>query len=84
MRVSRHGGTGRTADIPWVEVGDGFQGLWALEEFVQDVDDVCEARPLGAVVQPALQHELVDGRRTVHGGGQPEGLVDRLHHLWKK
>lgn len=33
---------------------------------------------------PALEHQLVDGRRTVHRSGEPEGLVDGLHHLMKR
>lgn len=55
-----------------------------MQQLVQDVDDVGEARPTGAVVLPALQHQLVDGGRAVHGRRQPEGLVDRLHDLMKR
>lgn len=33
---------------------------------------------------PALQHELVDGGRAVHGGRKPESLVDSLHDLRKR
>lgn len=42
--------------IPWIKVSDGFQRLWASEQFVQNVDDVSEARSLGAVVLPTLKH----------------------------
>lgn len=52
---------------PWVEVRDSFQGLRVHEQLVEHVDDVDEARTLGAVMQPALQHQLVDGGGTVHG-----------------
>ena len=47
--------------IPGVEVCDSLQGLGAPEQLVQQADDVRETGPLGAVLQPALQHELVDG-----------------------
>lgn len=32
-------------------------------------------------MQPTLEHELVDGGRTVHGSREPEALIDRLHDL---
>lgn len=69
--------------IPWIKVSDGFQRLGALQQLVQNVDDVCEARSFGSVVLPTLEHELIDGRRAVHGSRKPEGLVDSLHDLGK-
>lgn len=33
---------------------------------------------------PTLEHQLVDGRRTVHRSGEPERLVDGLHDLMKR
>lgn len=72
---------GKKKSSPWVKVSDGLEGVGAPQQFVQQVDDVAEARPLGAVLQPALQHELVDGRGAVHRRRQSKGLVDGLHHL---
>lgn len=70
--------------IPWIKVSDGFQRLWASEQFVQYVDDVCEARSFGAVVLPTLEHELIDSRWAVHRSRKPEGLIDSLHDLRKE
>lgn len=70
--------------LPWVKVGDGFQRLRTPKQLVQKVDNVQEARSFGPVVLPALKHELVDGRRTVHRSGEPECLVDGLHDLMKR
>ena len=69
--------------IPWIKVSDGFQRLWAPEQFVQYGDSVSEARPFGAVVLPTLEHELVDSGGAVHRSRKPECLVDSLHDLRK-
>lgn len=69
--------------IPWIKVSDGFQRLWASEQFVQNVDDVCEARSFGAVVLPTLEHELVDSGWAVHWSRKPEGFVNSFHDLRK-
>ena len=70
--------------LPGVKVSDGLQGLGALEQLVEDADDVREAGSLGAVVLPALQHQLVHCRRAVHGCWQTEGLIYGFHHLRNK
>lgn len=70
--------------LPRIKVGDGFQRLRTTKQLVQKVDDVQEARSLGAVVLPTLKHELVDGRWTVHRSREPERLVDGLHDLVKR
>lgn len=67
--------------LPRVEVCDGLEGVWAPQQFVQQRYNVPELRPLGAVLEPALQHELVHGRGAVHRSGQTEGLVYGLHDL---
>lgn len=71
----------RKKPSPWVKVGDGLEGIGAPQQLVQQVDDITETRPLGAILQPALQHELVNGRGAVHRRRQSKGLVDGLHHL---
>lgn len=76
-----HGGGAFFGGIPWIKVCDGAQRLRTLEQLVQHVDNVGEAGSFGAVVQPTLEHELVDGRGAVHGSGEPEGLVDGFHDL---
>lgn len=78
------GGSTRRLCSPRVEVGDGFEGLWAPQQLVQDADYVWEAGALGSILQPALDHELVHRGRTVHGGGQPERLINGLHHLRRR
>lgn len=74
-------GAGQADGHSWIKVSNGFQRLWASEQFVQNVDDVCEARSFGAVVLPTLKHELVDCGRAVHRSRKPEGLIDSLHDL---
>lgn len=71
----------RKKPSPWVKVGNGLEGIGAPQQLVQQVDDITETRPLGAILQPALQHELVNGRGAVHRRRQSKGLVDGLHHL---
>lgn len=70
--------------VPWIKVGDGFQRLGTPQQLVQKVDDVCEAGSFGAVVLPALKHELIDGGGAVHWSGEPERLVDGLHNLRRR
>lgn len=70
--------------LPRIKVSDGFQRLRTTKQLVQKVDDVQEARSLGAVVLPTLKHELVDGRWTVHRSREPERLIDGLHDLMKR
>lgn len=53
--------------LPRVKVSDGLQGVGAPQQLVQEVDDVSEAWPLGPILEPALQHELVNGGGAVHG-----------------
>lgn len=73
----------QTKSIPWVKVSDGFQRFWTLKKFVQNVNNVCKARPFGAVVLPTLKHELVDSGWAVHWSRKPETLIDSLHDLRK-
>lgn len=71
----------QTGDSPRVKVSQGLEGVRGSDELVQDADDVSKLGPAGALLLPALHHELVDGRRAVHGCGEPEAFVDGFHDL---
>lgn len=71
----------RTQDSPGIEVSQGLEGVGGSDELVQDANDVGKLGPARAILLPALHHELVDGRRAVHGRGEPEAIVDGFHDL---
>lgn len=48
-------------NVPWVKICDGLQRVRAPQQFVQQVNDISKAWSLGAIVEPALQHELING-----------------------
>ena len=50
--------------------GDLPQGLGAADQLVQGLDDAGEARPVSALLLPAVQHQLVDRLGAVHWGWQ--------------
>lgn len=60
-----------------------LQGVGVTDHLVQDADDLVELGTLGSVFLPAVQHELVQARRAVHGGGETVALLDRLYDLEK-
>lgn len=71
----------RTRDSPGIEVSQGLEGVRGSDELVQDANDVGKLGPAGAFLLPTLHHELVNGRRAVHGRGEPEAVVDGFHDL---
>ena len=58
-----------------VHCGRGPETLRAVDERVQDADDLREAGPLGAVFMPAVKHELVQRVGAAHGCGQAVALL---------
>ena len=52
--------------------GDLAEGLGAADQLVQGLDDAGEGGAVGPLLLPAVQHQLVDGLGTVHGGRQPK------------
>lgn len=58
-----------------------LQGIGVADQFVQHVDDLSKLWPVGSLSLPAIQHELVESHRAVHGWGQPITLVNSLNHL---
>lgn len=56
-------------------------GLRALHHLAEDVVDVRELGALAAVLLPAVEHELVQGRLAVRRGRQAKAVLHRLHHL---
>ena len=58
-----------------VHCGRGPETLRAVDERVQDADDLREAGPLGAVFMPAVKHELVQRMGAAHGCGQAVALL---------
>lgn len=70
---------------PEVSPGAGgagaLRGLQALQHLGQDVVDVRELGSLAAVLLPAVEHQLVQGRLAVCRGGQAEPVLHGLQHL---
>lgn len=58
-----------------------LQGVGVADQLVQHVDDLPELGPVGPLSLPAVQHELVQHDRTVHGSWEPEVLLDGIYHL---
>lgn len=56
-------------------------GLRALHHLAEDIVDVRELGALAAVLLPAVEHELVQGRLAVRRGRQAKAVLHRLHHL---
>lgn len=54
------------------------------DEPVQGGEERVKARPVLPVRLPALQHEGVQGRGAVEGGGEPVLIHHGLHHLETK
>lgn len=65
-------------------VGAGFERGRVAYHFVQHADDIGEFWPCVPVFLPAVQHQLVQHYRTVHGSWQPEVLLDGVYHLGGK
>lgn len=64
--------------------GDGshsFEACRVADHLVEGVDDLGEARAGVAVLLPAIQHQLVQGGRTVHGRREPVILLDGIDDL---
>lgn len=82
-------GTGRQSSkargrSPGARRAGALQGLRALHHLAQDVVDVRELGSLAAVLLPAVEHELVEGRLAVHRGRQAEPILHGLHHLQRQ
>ena len=77
------GNTGRAAGLgqSWgghqapVDSGRGPETLRAPDEGIEDTDNLGKARPLGPVLVPAIEHELVQGARAAHGRRQAVPLL---------
>lgn len=64
------GGSGKrggAGDVPGRERSHGFEAVGVADHLVQRVDDLAELGPVVAVLLPAVQHELVQRARAVHG-----------------
>lgn len=59
----------------------GLQGVGVANHLVQYADDLLELWPLSTVLLPAVQHELVEAGRAVHGGWQTVAFIDCLYDL---
>lgn len=58
---------GTRAAIPRGEGRHGFEAVGVSDHLVQRVDNLAKLGPMVAVLLPAIQHELVQGARAVHG-----------------
>lgn len=67
--------------IPGCRVGRDFEATRVANEFIQDADDLFELRPVVPLFLPAVQHQLVEGSRAVHGWGEAITLIYSLYYL---
>lgn len=67
--------------IPGRGVGCDFEATRVTDEFIQDADDLFELGPVVPLFLPAVQHQLVEGGRAVHGRGQAVTLIHSLYYL---
>lgn len=51
----------RTQDSPGIKVSQRLEGVGGSDELVQDANDVGKLGSAGALLLPALHHELVNG-----------------------
>lgn len=58
---------GARVAIPRGQGRHGFEAIGVPDHLVQRVDNLAELGPVVAVLLPAVQHELVQGARAVHG-----------------
>lgn len=62
-------------------VDAGFERCRVADHFVQHADNIWELWPRIPVFLPAVQHQLVQHYRTVHGSWQSEVLLYGIYHL---
>lgn len=55
--------------------GRGPEALRVVDQRIQDADDLGKARPLGPVLVPTVEHELVQGTGAAHGCRQAVPLL---------
>lgn len=67
--------------IPGCRVSCDFEASRVADEFIQDADDLFKLRPVVSLFLPAVQHQLVEGSRTVHGWGETITLIYSLYYL---
>lgn len=67
--------------IPGCRVGRDFEATRVANELIQDADDLFELRPVVPLFLPAVQHQLVEGSRAVHGWGEAITLIYSFYYL---
>lgn len=68
--------------IPGCGVGRDFEATRVADEFIQDADDLFKLRPVVPLFLPAVQHQLVEGGRAVHGRGEAVSFIYSLYYLY--
>ena len=58
-----------------------LQSIGVANQLVQHVDNLSKLWPVGPLSLPAVQHELVQRHRAVHGRWQPIALINSLDYL---
>lgn len=67
--------------LPGCGVGRDFEATRVADKFIKDADDLFKLRPVVPLFLPAVQHQLVEGSRTVHGWGEAVSLIYSLYYL---
>jgi len=67
--------------IPRCGVGGNFEAARVADEFIQDADDLFKLRTIVPLFLPAVQHQLVERSRAVHGWRQAVTLIHSFYYL---
>lgn len=69
---------------PGGRAGDDLQAAWVPDELVQNADNLLKLGSVVSVLLPAVQHQLVERSRAVHGRGQPIAFIHSFDDLCEK
>ena len=67
--------------LPGIKIGNGPQGVRVGMQMLELCLQAMEGGPTGSLIGPAVLHEFIQGRRAVHGRGQPVPILNALHYL---
>lgn len=76
--------TRKMALIPGCGVRCDFEATGVADEFIQDANYLLKLGPIVPLFLPAVQHELVEGGRAVHGWGQSVTFIYSLYYLYEE
>lgn len=67
--------------IPGRSVGCDFEAAGVANEFVKDADNLVKLRTVIPLLLPAVQHQLIECGRAIHGWWQAVTLIYSFYYL---